>query len=81
MEASTALARIRSLELSPARFLQLALANAFGLWLIVGSGAAVRLTDSGLGCRHWPGCERGQPLPARTCTPSSSSETGSSAAS
>ena len=65
MEASTVLARIRSSELSPARFLQLAVANAFGLWLIVGSGAAVRLTDSGLGCRHWPGCERGQPLPER----------------
>src|SRR5207249_10654864 len=29
------------------------------------TGAAVRLTDSGLGCRHWPGCERGHPLPAR----------------
>ena len=65
MEASTALTRIKSLELSPARFLRLAVANAVGLWLIVGSGAAVRLTDSGLGCRHWPGCERGQPLPAR----------------
>ena len=65
MEASTALGRIRSLALSPARFLQLAAANALGLWLIVGSGAAVRLTDSGLGCRHWPGCERGQPLPAK----------------
>jgi cytochrome c oxidase assembly protein subunit 15 len=25
----------------------------------------VRLTDSGLGCRHWPGCERGHPLPAK----------------
>jgi cytochrome c oxidase assembly protein subunit 15 len=65
VEASTALTRLRSLELSPARFLQLAVANAAGLWLIIGSGAAVRLTDSGLGCRHWPGCERGQPLPAR----------------
>ena len=65
MEASTAFARIRSFELSPARFLKLAFANAVGLWLIVGSGAAVRLTDSGLGCRSWPGCERGQPLPAR----------------
>jgi heme a synthase len=29
------------------------------------TGAAVRLTDSGLGCRHWPGCEKGQPLPAK----------------
>jgi cytochrome c oxidase assembly protein subunit 15 len=65
VEVSTALTRIRSLELSPARFVQLAVANAAGLWLIIGSGAAVRLTDSGLGCRHWPGCERGQPLPAR----------------
>ncbi len=65
MEASTAIARFRSFELSPARFFRLAFANAAGLWLIVGSGAAVRLTDSGLGCRHWPGCERGQPLPAR----------------
>ena len=65
MEASTALARIRSYELSPARFFQLAVASLTGLWLIVGSGAAVRLTDSGLGCRHWPGCERGHPLPEK----------------
>ena len=65
MEASTALARIRGFELSPARFFQLAVGSTMGLWLIVGSGAAVRLTDSGLGCRHWPGCERGHPLPAK----------------
>jgi cytochrome c oxidase assembly protein subunit 15 len=65
VEASTALARIRGFELSPARFFRLALANTALLWLIVGSGAAVRLTDSGLGCRHWPGCERGRPLPEK----------------
>jgi len=65
VEASTALARIRGFELSPARFFQLAVGSTMGLWLIVGSGAAVRLTDSGLGCRHWPGCERGHPLPAK----------------
>ncbi len=65
MEASTASESTKSFQLSPARFLKLAVANALGLWLIVGSGAAVRLTDSGLGCRSWPGCERGQPLPAR----------------
>src|SRR5205807_9505012 len=35
------------------------------LWLIMLTGAAVRLTDSGLGCRHWPGCEKGHPLPAK----------------
>ncbi len=62
---SSALARLRAHEVSATRFFQLALASAMGLWLIVGSGAAVRLTDSGLGCRHWPGCERGHPLPAK----------------
>ncbi|HEY7148712.1 MAG TPA: COX15/CtaA family protein [Gaiellaceae bacterium] len=64
MEAST-LTRIRAFELSPTRFVQLASLNAFLLWLIVGTGAAVRLTDSGLGCSHWPGCERGAPLPEK----------------
>jgi cytochrome c oxidase assembly protein subunit 15 len=58
-------ARIRTIEVSPARFVQLAWTNAVLLWLIVGSGAAVRLTDSGLGCSHWPGCERGRPLPEK----------------
>ncbi len=56
---------LRSVELSAARFLQLAVASAAALWLIMVTGAAVRLTDSGLGCRHWPGCERGHPLPAK----------------
>jgi len=58
-------ARIRSFEISPVRFVQVALTNVFLLWLIVGTGAAVRLTDSGLGCSHWPGCERGAPLPEK----------------
>ena len=64
MEASV-LTRIRAFEVSPARFVQLASLNALLLWLIVGTGAAVRLTDSGLGCSHWPGCERGRPLPEK----------------
>src|SRR5439155_17207400 len=58
-------ARIRSFEISPVRFVHVAWTNAFLLWLIVGTGAAVRLTDSGLGCSHWPGCERGAPLPEK----------------
>lgn len=61
----TALVRLRTLELSKSAFLRLALAELGALWLIVGTGAAVRLTDSGLGCRHWPGCEAGHPLPAK----------------
>jgi len=62
---TTALARIRGFALSPAQFLRLAALELFALWLIIGTGAAVRLTDSGLGCRHWPGCEKGHPLPAK----------------
>jgi heme a synthase len=61
----TTLARLRPFVLAPAQFLALALAQLGALWLIVGTGAAVRLTDSGLGCRHWPGCEEGHPLPAK----------------
>jgi cytochrome c oxidase assembly protein subunit 15 len=33
------------------------------LVVIVATGATVRLTASGLGCRHWPGCQPGDPLP------------------
>jgi cytochrome c oxidase assembly protein subunit 15 len=61
----TAIARIRAVELSPAGFFRVCVAELAALWLIVATGAAVRLTDSGLGCRHWPGCEAGHPLPAK----------------
>jgi cytochrome c oxidase assembly protein subunit 15 len=61
----TAPARLRSFELSPPSFFRLALVELTALWLIVATGAAVRLTDSGLGCRHWPGCEAGHPLPEK----------------
>src|SRR5204863_401195 len=46
----------RRIELSVTGFMWLALASVATLWLIMVTGAAVRLTDSGLGCRHWPGC-------------------------
>lgn len=58
--------RWREQTLTPARLLPLVLAELTTLWLIVVTGAAVRLTDSGLGCRHWPGCEAGHPLPAKS---------------
>jgi cytochrome c oxidase assembly protein subunit 15 len=61
----TALARLRALVLTPAQIYPLVLVQLGALWLIVGTGAAVRLTDSGLGCRAWPGCEAGHPLPAK----------------
>jgi heme a synthase len=61
----SAVARLRAAPLAPGRFFYIALGQLTALWLIVGTGAAVRLTDSGLGCRHWPGCEEGHPLPAK----------------
>lgn len=62
----TALARLRALALSSAQIFPLVVAQVGALWLIIGTGAAVRLTNSGLGCRHWPGCEAGHPLPAKS---------------
>ena len=58
--------RWRALTFTPSTLLPLVVAELTTLWLIVVTGAAVRLTDSGLGCRHWPGCEEGHPLPAKS---------------
>jgi cytochrome c oxidase assembly protein subunit 15 len=48
--------RLRALSLSDAGIRRLVLVNAAALVLIVATGATVRLTGSGLGCEHWPGC-------------------------
>ena len=60
----TVLARARLREVSPRRYAQLAAASALSLYLIVITGAAVRLTGSGLGCESWPGCQEGAFFPA-----------------
>jgi len=49
-----ALARVRTL--SPPTFLRLSLASCAALFVVVSSGAFVRLTGSGLGCENWPRC-------------------------
>jgi heme a synthase len=48
--------RFRGISLSPEAIQRLVVANAAWLTLIIVSGATVRLTGSGLGCEHWPGC-------------------------
>lgn len=65
VESAAARVRARRFLLAPPLFLRLAALELLALWLIVATGAAVRLTDSGLGCEHWPGCEAGAPLPAK----------------
>ena len=63
--ASTPLSRRRSYAVSPERFLTIARSAVAWLILIVATGATVRLTGSGLGCHHWPGCQPNEFLPAR----------------
>src|SRR3954447_4878630 len=45
------------MQVSPARYRQIAFAALGVCTLIVFTGAAVRLTGSGLGCPEWPRCE------------------------
>lgn len=47
------------LEISPQRYAQVTLVALAALTLIVFTGAAVRLTGSGLGCPDWPKCYGG----------------------
>jgi cytochrome c oxidase assembly protein subunit 15 len=60
----TTATQARRWELTPTRYAQLALASAVSLYLIVLTGAAVRLTGSGLACQSWPGCQEGAFFPA-----------------
>ena len=65
MEASpTRLARVRARPVSAASFRRLAFAGLLALFLVVTTGAVVRLTASGLGCENWPRCGE-TPFPER----------------
>jgi cytochrome c oxidase assembly protein subunit 15 len=56
---------VRGFELAPSHFRKLALASALSLYVIIVSGATVRLTGSGLGCEGWPGCSPGAVFPEK----------------
>jgi cytochrome c oxidase assembly protein subunit 15 len=60
-----AVARARRFELTPALFAKVAFYSAVALYLIILSGATVRLTGSGLGCEGWPGCGQGRLFPEK----------------
>lgn len=53
---------LERLAVTPTQYRRVAYVTLTALTLIVLSGAAVRLTDSGLGCANWPKCG-GTPLP------------------
>jgi cytochrome c oxidase assembly protein subunit 15 len=59
------LPRVRGFGISLETFRRLAIAAAAMLLIVVATGATVRLTASGLGCQHWPGCQAGQVLPEK----------------
>ena len=52
----TGSARVRSRTVSPARFRTFAFLALGALFVVVVTGAVVRLTASGLGCENWPRC-------------------------
>lgn len=47
---------------TPRQYLRITQVALFGLSAIIVTGAAVRLTGSGLGCTDWPLCEQGRPV-------------------
>jgi cytochrome c oxidase assembly protein subunit 15 len=51
---AVAVARVRSV--SAQTYLRIATASCVALFLVITSGAFVRLTGSGLGCQNWPSC-------------------------
>jgi len=60
---ASSLPRLRGFTVSMRTFRRVALANVLWLFVIVASGASVRLTASGLGCLDWPGCSAGAFVP------------------
>lgn len=45
---------------TPQQFTRIAIVSVALLTLVIATGAAVRLSDSGLGCESWPNCKPGQ---------------------
>ena len=46
------------MTVTPERYRQFAVASLVALFIVIVAGAAVRLTNSGLGCDDWPNCNQ-----------------------
>lgn len=57
--------RTNGFTISPGAYRKVAYAALISLWVIVLTGAAVRLTGSGLGCPDWPKCYGGYVAPLK----------------
>jgi heme a synthase len=55
--------RTRPISVSPATYRRITLVALVVLVIIIVTGAAVRLTDSGLGCTSWPTCDETTVVP------------------
>jgi cytochrome c oxidase assembly protein subunit 15 len=55
--------RSRPISVSPATYRRVTLVALVALVVIIITGAAVRLTDSGLGCTSWPTCDETTVVP------------------
>ena len=56
---------MRRVHLTSEQYRRITVAAAWSLALIIVTGAAVRLTGSGLGCPEWPNCTAGSLTPTR----------------
>ncbi len=54
--APTRVGRLRGLTVTPQTFRATAFAALAAIYVVITTGAVVRLTASGLGCDHWPKC-------------------------
>jgi hypothetical protein len=59
-QGSRTIVRVRLPRLSPRAYQRITLLALIALVFIIVTGAAVRLTGSGLGCSDWPTCESNQ---------------------
>src|ERR1700761_7014114 len=54
--ADSPVGRVESVQVTPTQYRRICVASLWALGAIIVTGAAVRLSGSGLGCTDWPAC-------------------------